>query len=82
MDIRENTKNPPKIIKDAHNNDVNVISWNTIRHHLFASGGDHNTFKVWDFRYLNEHRITEIKWHSGPINSMMWDPFDKNQLGV
>ncbi len=81
-DIRENTKNPPKIIKDAHNSDVNVISWNTIRHHLFASGGDDNTFKVWDLRYLNEPPITEIKWHTGPINSMMWDPFDESQLAV
>jgi ribosome assembly protein RRB1 len=81
-DIRENSKNPPKILKDAHNSDVNVISWNTIRNHLFASGGDDNTFKVWDLRYLNEPPITEIKWHTGPINSMMWDPFDESQLAV
>jgi ribosome assembly protein RRB1 len=81
-DIRENSKNPPKILKDAHNSDVNVISWNTIRNHLFASGGDDNTFKVWDLRYLNEPPITEIKWHTGPINSMMWGPFDESQLAV
>jgi len=76
-DIRENSKNPPKIIKNAHNSDVNVISWNTIRNHLFASGGDDNTFKVWDLRYLDEPPITEIKWHTGPINSIMWDPLMK-----
>ena len=81
-DVRQDTKNPPKIIKDAHNSDVNVISWNTIRNHLFASGGDDNTFKVWDLRYLNEPPITEIKWHTGPINSIMWDPFDESQLAV
>ena len=81
-DIRENSKNPPKIIKNAHNSDVNVISWNTIRNHLFASGGDDNTFKVWDLRYLEEPPITEIKWHTGPINSIMWDPFDESQLAV
>ena len=81
-DIRENSKNPPKIIKNAHNSDVNVISWNTIRNHLFASGGDDNTFKVWDLRYLDDPPITEIKWHTGPINSIMWDPFDESQLAV
>ena len=81
-DIRENSKNPPKIIKNAHNSDVNVISWNSIRNHLFASGGDDNTFKVWDLRYLDEPPITEIKWHTGPINSIMWDPFDESQLAV
>ena len=81
-DIRENSKNPPKIIKNAHNSDVNVISWNTIRNHLFASGGDDNTFKVLDLRYLEEPPITEIKWHTGPINSIMWDPFDESQLAV
>ena len=81
-DVRQDSKNPPKIIKDAHNSDVNVISWNTVRNHLFASGGDDNTFKVWDLRFLNEPRITEIKWHTGPINSIMWDPFDESQLAV
>ena len=81
-DIRQNTKNSPKILNNAHNSDVNVISWNTIRNHLFASGGDDNTFKVWDLRYLNEDPISEIKWHTGPINSIMWDPFDESQLAV
>ena len=81
-DIRQDSKNPPKIIKNAHNSDVNVISWNTIRNHLFASGGDDNTFKVWDLRFLTDPPITEIKWHTGPINSIMWDPFDESQLAV
>ena len=81
-DVRQNSKNPPKIIKDAHSSDVNVISWNTIRNHLFASGGDDNTFKVWDLRYLTDPPITEIKWHTGPINSIMWDPYDESQLAV
>ena len=81
-DIRQNSKNPPKIIKNAHNSDVNVISWNTIRNYLFASGGDDNTFKVWDLRFLSDPPITEIKWHTGPINSIMWDPFDESQLAV
>ena len=81
-DVRQNSQNSPKIIKDAHSSDVNVISWNTVRNHLFASGGDDNTFKVWDLRYLNEAPITEIKWHTGPINSIMWDPFDESQLAV
>ena len=81
-DVRQDTKNPPKIIKDAHTSDVNVISWNSIRNHLFASGGDDNIFKVWDLRYLTDPPITEIKWHTGPINSIMWDPFDESQLAV
>ena len=81
-DVRQDSKNPPKIIKDAHTSDVNVISWNTVRNHLFASGGDDNTFKVWDLRYITEPPITEIKWHTGPINSIMWDPFDESQLAV
>ena len=81
-DVRQDSKNPPKIIKDAHASDVNVISWNTVRNHLFASGGDDNTFKVWDLRYITDPPITEIKWHTGPINSIMWDPFDESQLAV
>ena len=33
-------------------------------------------------RYLTDPPITEIKWHTGPINSIMWDPFDESQLAV
>ena len=81
-DIRQNSNNPPKIKKNAHNSDVNVIAWNSIRNHLFASGGDDNIFRVWDLRFLNETPISDMKWHTGPINSLMWDPFDECQLAV
>ena len=39
-DVKQDSNNPPKIIKDAYTSDVNVMSWNTVRNHLFSSGGD------------------------------------------
>ena len=81
-DIRSNTNSPPMIIDKAHEADVNVIAWNTIRNTLFASGGDDNVFKVWDIRYIADGPITNIKWHRGPITSLMWDPYEESQLAV
>lgn len=33
---------------NAHNSDVNVISWSHISSNLLASGSDSGEFKIWD----------------------------------
>jgi len=58
-DLREpNTKKSHTTIQ-AHNSDVNVLSWNRKSPNLIATGADDGSFKVWDKRYLDTS-ITEI----------------------
>ncbi len=40
-------------IVEAHNSDVNVISWNKATTYLLLSGGDEGGIKVWDLRNVN-----------------------------
>ena len=50
-DVRCEPSTACKIAVDnAHNSDVNVISWNRKEQHFIASGGDDGIIKVWDLR--------------------------------
>jgi ribosome assembly protein RRB1 len=81
-DLRNNTKGSELMIKNAHETDVNVISWNPMCTFLVASGGDDKAFKVWDIRYINHGPISNIKWHKEKISAISWDPFDDSQVAV
>ena len=48
-DLREG-KRRAQIVIQAHESDVNVISWNSYEKNLLASGSDDGTFRVWDLR--------------------------------
>lgn len=52
----------------AHETDVNVISWNHHTRYLLASGDDSGEFAVWDLRNVakekeNSKPISRIRWH-------------------
>jgi len=81
-DLRAKAANSELVIKQAHESDVNVISWNPMCTYLVASGGDDKAFKVWDLRYLKQGPITDIKWHKEKISAISWDPYDDSQIAV
>jgi ribosome assembly protein RRB1 len=81
-DLRSKTSGSELVIKNAHESDVNVISWNSICNFLVASGGDDKAFKIWDIRYINHGPISNIRWHKEKITAISWDPFDDSQVAV
>lgn len=84
-DLREN-KWKPQMSWNAHDQDVNVISWNAHCPFLIASGSDDGSFKVWDLRKLQKNLeaepITNIKWHNAPITSIQFHPREECVLAV
>jgi ribosome assembly protein RRB1 len=51
VDMRVGDKRKSQLKIDAHDCDINVISWNKKTANLIASGGDDGAFKVWDIRF-------------------------------
>lgn len=81
-DLRAPESKSSEILINAHNCDVNVISWNKKSPVLIASGADDGSFKIWDLRYIGQPAITSIGWHKGPIYSIEWQPHDEWTLAV
>ncbi|ORY27442.1 putative ribosome biogenesis-related protein [Naematelia encephala] len=63
---------------EAHEQDVNVISWNKGVEYLLVSGGDEGGIKVWDLRMFKgtPTPVAHFAWHTAPITSVEWHPTD------
>lgn len=67
-------------VDDAHEADINVISWNKTEPFII-SGGDDALLKVWDLRKLQSKSpspIATFKHHSSAITSVEWHPTDSS----
>jgi len=67
-------------VDDAHEADINVISWNKTDPFI-VSGGDDALLKVWDLRKLQTKTPTPVasfKHHSSAITSVEWHPSDSS----
>lgn len=61
---------------DAHDGDVNVISWNR-NEPLIVSGGDDGVVHVWDLRqFQTKTPIATFKHHTKPVTTIEWHPTD------
>lgn len=72
----------------AHEEDVNVISWNRSVNYLLASGSDDGSFKIWDLRMFGSKAaggpepLANFKHHKGRIASIEWSPHDESMIAV
>lgn len=66
--------------KDAHESDINVISWNRSEPFI-ASGGDDGFLHVWDLRQFQSQKpIATFKHHTDHITTVDWCPSEATVL--
>ncbi|VVC96166.1 unnamed protein product [Leptidea sinapis] len=58
--------------ENAHQNDINVISWNS-KEPFIASGGDDGYLHIWDLRQFPTAPVGTFKHHTAPITSIEWN---------
>jgi ribosome assembly protein RRB1 len=71
-DCRAKAEKACMLTTNAHNTDVNVISWNHSEP-LLVSGADDGSLKIWDLRQFGKgEAAAEFQYHSGPVTSVEW----------
>ncbi|CAD6906402.1 unnamed protein product [Tilletia controversa] len=89
-DVRVKSRQSVLAVEAAHEQDVNVISWNHLTDYLLLSGGDEGGLNVWDLRSLASSKpsaatgkqaaakaptpVAAFRWHTAPISSVEWHP--------
>ena len=68
----------------AHETDVNVIGWNALTSYMLASGADDGVFRIWDLRKFarGAQPVAHFKYHTTPVSSIEWCPFEASSLCV
>lgn len=64
---------------NAHESDVNVISWNKKETQFLLSGGDDGLIRVWDLRQFNANGASPMatfKQHHAPVTTVEWHPHE------
>ncbi|XP_059054057.1 glutamate-rich WD repeat-containing protein 1 [Achroia grisella] len=57
---------------NAHESDINVISWNS-KEPFIASGGDDGFLHIWDLRqFTTSTPVGTFKHHTAPVTSVEW----------
>lgn len=66
--------------ENAHESDINVISWNHTEPFI-ASGGDDGFLHIWDLRQFQTKKpIATFKHHTDHITTLEWNPRDATVL--
>lgn len=68
-DVRVKDRKSVIGVAGAHDEDVNVISWNLKTNYLLASGGDEGAVKVWDLRSFKGCAAFPLFLHTAPHNT-------------
>ncbi|VDN22559.1 unnamed protein product [Gongylonema pulchrum] len=67
-------------VSNAHESDVNVISWNKFEP-LIASGGNDGAIKVWSLKTMQYNEpVARFRQHKAPITSVEWSPYETTTI--
>ena len=67
-------------VTDAHDGDVNCISFNPFNENLFVTGGGDNVVNLWDLRKL-PNKVHRFEGHQSGVQVTSWSPFSEYILG-
>ncbi|KAF2769797.1 nucleosome remodeling complex, CAF-I subunit [Teratosphaeria nubilosa] len=77
MDIRSpHTSRPAILIKDAHTDAINTLSFHPTFDKLVATGSADKTIGVFDLRFPDHGKIHSLEGHKDVISKIDWHPHD------
>ena len=70
---------PIKEVNNAHNGDINCLSFNSFNENFLATGGSDNMVKIWDMRFL-QNPINTLEGHTDGVYQVNWSPHSETLL--
>lgn len=68
------------VVENAHDCDVNVLSWNHFEP-LLVSGDDNGALKVWSLKTIQyKEPVAQLNHHTKAITSVEWSPHETTML--
>lgn len=77
------TQRTPFATLQAHDTEINAISWNKTIQSLVTTGDDNGVIKVWDMQYVKNPELciqATYSYHKKAITSLQWHPHDESML--
>jgi len=79
-DMRTDNKEKPAHVVEAHQGEVNSLTFNAYSPFLIATGGTDHKVNIWDMRKL-ANRLHTMESHRGDILRVHFAPFNETILG-
>jgi histone-binding protein RBBP4 len=79
-DVRESSGNPLHKVEQAHESDVNCLSFNPFSEFLLATGGSDSMVALWDLRNLKQ-KLHSFEGHQNGVYQVSWSPFSETIFG-
>eukprot|EP00606_Chrysophyceae_sp_TOSAG23-5_P000618 GSChrysophyteH2.ASY1.ANO1.1501.1 assembled CDS len=70
---------PIKEVDNAHNGDINCLSFNSFNENFLATGGSDNMVKIWDMRFL-QNPMNTLEAHTDSVYQVNWSPHSETIL--
>lgn len=79
-DSRNSSNSPAHEALQAHNGDINCLSFNPFSEFLLATGGSDKVVNLWDIRNLST-KVHSFEGHNAGVYQVNWAPFNETILG-
>ena len=80
-DTRNTGNTPITALANAHDGDINCLSFNPFNENLVATGGGDSKVKIWDMRY-SKTALSELEHHKEGVYQISWSPHSETLLAT
>lgn len=80
LDTRSESTLTSAVKTKAHEDAINVLSFNPVSEYILATGSADKSIGLWDLRNF-KYKLHSLDGHQDAVTSLSWHPFEESVLG-